>query len=1248
MNFVHLHCHSGYSLLEGTATPKTLIGAARKQGMGALALTDRNTLYGAVSFYTQARKAGIKPIIGMEVDLDNDDRLVLLARNLDGYRNLCQLATVLRLNADPQLLEPPGYDDDEDAPFWEPGLWGVPVFGFTGKPEKVKPPSLSLQPPPLPKEPRLPRDLLLSGRHARGLIVLAGGRQGLLYSLIMQGKMDQAAKAIGTLIAAFGEGNVFVELQQLDEKDANALPLLAGLANDMGVPIVAANDVLYLAADDAPTARALASARKGLRQGNYTIAEQSASEACAPGALQDAALREEVGTERYFKSAEEMALLFADYPQALANTNFIAEQCTLELPLYKPLFPTVDLSGGETPFSRLWKLCFAGATRRYRPLTEAVITRMKYELEVIEKLGFSPYFLVVYDIVHFAHSRDIPIMARGSAANSLVAYVLGITQVDPLEKDLLFERFLNPSRAAVGPGGSTGTDLPDIDLDLCWRRRDEVLHYIYERHGHARVATVGTHITFRLRSAWREMAKVMGVSAGRISYIGNRLPHVFELHSGSAEVGDDSELDGIEEGDGEGVVYEEGAYNGKSPRFRDEAERTAYKLAQAIEGLPRHAGMHCAGVVITPTPLSGLVPLQRAARDPGMAITQYDKDAIEDLGLVKMDILGSRALTTLVDTVQASRLGAKAGESKSTGGSELEKRLQTIPVDDERTYRMMAEGHTLGCFQLESPGMRGLLKWLRPRNLDQVAIAISLFRPGPLEGGFLEAFMRRHLGEETITYAHPSMEPILKDTKGVILFQEQFLKLVHRLGGLSLGEAEQLRKALGKTRSADERTKLGNEFVAGAIERGIDQLQAQRVWDIVAGYSGFGFCAAHAHSYALVAYRSAYMKAHYPAEYLAAQINNGGGYYGPAVYVEDARRLGIKLLVPNVNESGAWCEVPPNPRGSGSSRTIRFGLQFVKGLAGKTIDAIAQARRTGGPFHSLPDLMARVEMSRQEITSLVKVGACDSLADENAVHSMPSIVPVLGRLGEVATVQAVVCEHAGALNRRQMLWLLPSLLSASAGGLDRRARKEYAHWKSATGTGGKSLQVMMGELIEGDAGPGGWQQTKVLGRPGAHRIEVPPLEDYTPSEKLRQEQEALGFVVSRNEMELVEVGDAVSSSSLYAHSDTYAGREVKVAGVIAAGRRHMGKDGNWMLFITLQDREGLIEVVVFSDAYKKHGELLATHGYGPYTITGTIQVSGKGRGIGVQPPSNLTPAGSVQLKSHPILIASKLVPLGMP
>jgi DNA-directed DNA polymerase III PolC len=1219
MEFVHLHSHSAFSLLEGTATPHNLIRAAKKQGMSALALTDHNSLYGAVSFYVQAQKAGIKPIVGMEVDLDDDSSLVLLARNMDGYRNLCQLASVLRLNADPQALQPPGYDEDEEVPFWEPGVWGVPVFGFTSKPKKSSSVTISSQ--RLQKEPRLPRELLLSGRHARGLIALSGGRRGLVNSLVKRGKMEQAAKAIGTLITAFGEGNVFVELQLLDAKDAATLPVLVNLANDMDVPIVATNDVLYLASEDASTARALAAARKGIRR-KYSVHTQAIGELRG-----DEALQEEVGTERYFKSAEEMARLFAEYPQAVANTHFIAQECNLELPLYKPLFPAVDLLSGETPFSRLWKLCFAGATRRYRPLTEQVIARLKHELEIIEALGFSPYFLVVYDIVRFAQSKDIPIMARGSAANSLVAYVLGITQVDPLEKDLLFERFLNPARAEF--------EMPDIDLDLCWRGRDQVLHYIYERYGRDHVATVGTHITFRLRSAWREMAKVMGVKADRISYLANRLPHAFDDLDG---VDDTRDAEAMEEA----LEYEalsdaqEGMDAQHTPKLRDENERTAFALAHAIEGLPRHAGMHCAGLVITPEPLTNLVPLQRAARDPTMAITQYDKDAIEALGLVKMDLLGSRALTTLVDAVQASGVATGKGDkggSRGARGGELEKWLQAIPTDDERTYHMMAEGDTLGCFQLESPGMRGLLKWLRPRNLNDIAVAISLFRPGPLEGGFLDTFMRRHLGLEEVSYLHPSMEAILRDTNGVILFQEQFLKLAHMLAGLGLGEAEKLRKALGKTRSADERTRMGSQFVAGAIERGIDQLQAQKVWEIIAGYTGFGFCAAHAHSYALTAYRSAFMKAHYPSVFLAAQINNGGGYYGPSVYVEDARRLRIKLLVPHVNESGSWCEVPS---GSGGQRSIRFGLQFVKGLSEKTIAAILNERRSGGRFHSLLDLMSRVEVSSREITALVKVGACDNLGGD---ANIPSIASIRGSMGEVieAHVQPLM-----SLNRKQMIKLLPTLLSARSLTARSAHRQAVAGKLLATGSDGAGLQIAIGggdfiqpSAARGAGGAGGSiGSPKILGRNTLH-IDVPQLDDYTPVEKLKLEQEALGFTLSHNEMEWLEVPGAVLSGELHRYAD----REVKVAGVGVAGRRHMGKDGKWMLFLSLQDREGLIEVVLFPDAYQKHGKVLVNGGHGPYVIKGTVQVSGKGRGVGVQPPGDFLPSTTVALKMHPVVIA---------
>jgi DNA-directed DNA polymerase III PolC len=1245
MEFVHLHCHSAYSLMEGTATPQALVTMARKLKMPALALTDRNNMYAVVPFYTQALKAGIKPILGMEVDLDDGFSLVLLARNMAGYSNLCHLSTVLRLNSDPETFPPAGFDDESEdgageygeiCP-WDPGVWGVSVFGFTSNPDRVVRHASMARPH---KVARLPRELLLSGRHARGLIALSGGRRGLVNSLVREGKLSQAARSAGMLLSAFGEGNFFIEIDAHNERDVKAMVHLANIANDLGVPIVAANDVLYLRPQDGRTALALAAARKGgtgfglflepplyIKEGGQLHANPS--------------IEEEVGTERYFKSREDMAAIFKDYPQAIANTQFIAEECNVELPLHKPLFPSVKLRQKETPFSRLWKLCFAGATRLYQPLIGEVLTRLRHELEIIESLGFCEYFLVVYDIVRFAHSRHIPILARGSAANSLVAYVLGITQVDPLQHDLLFERFLNPSRAEF--------ELPDIDLDLCWRRRDEVLHYVYEHYGRNHVAIVGTHITFRLRSAWREMAKALGISPERINRVAHRLPNIFaaeDLWEDPREVTElgevveapDREYDRNFPGTGINADIENTSVaSNPTPKFRDERERVAYELCQAIEGLPRHAGMHCAGVIISPgeTPIADLVPLQRASRDPSMAITQFNKDAIEEMGLVKMDLLGSRALTTLVDTLQSSGI--------AQGKGNVAECLATIPFDDERTYAMMAEGNTLGCFQLESPGMRGLLKWLRPRSLNDIAAAVSLFRPGPLQGGFLETFMRRHIGQEPVEYLHPSMEQILKETKGVILYQEQFLQLAHTLAGLNLGEAERLRKDLGKARSPEERTRLGTLFVAGAIERGVGQLQAEKTWEIIAGYTGFGFCKAHACSYALTAYRSAYMKAHYPAHFIAAQINNQGGYYGPSVYVEDARRLRITLLPPHVNESGTWCEVPQK------SRAIRFGLQFVKGLSEKSIAAILTERLSGGRFRSLMELMSRVNLTPPEVTALVKVGACDDLEDastDKGSVSIPSIASMRGRLGEV--IEAVY-EPKMRLNRKQMVWLLPALVS-SRQRVSRQARQRVqSGWgrttATGTGTNGQALQMAIGDILQysahADRGTGtglGGSLPKILGK-STLRIDVPDLDDYAPTEKLRLEQETLGFALSHNEMEWLEVQGAILSSDLH----LYAERDVKVAGVAVAGRRHMGRDGKWMLFLSIQDREGLIEVVLFHDAYQASGKALTNGGYGPYVITGRVQVDGTGRGIGVLPPAGLRSADEVAMKMHAVVIGAEVL-----
>ncbi|HEY0070833.1 MAG TPA: PHP domain-containing protein, partial [Chloroflexia bacterium] len=618
MVFSHLHCHSAYSLLEGTTRPEQLVAAARRLKMPAIALTDRNVLYGAVHFYMQARKEGIKPVLGMEVDLEDGSSLVLLARNMDGYRNLCHLSSALRLTAEPEDFPPPGFDEEDEILPWDPGIWGVPLFGFTAKPPKpARSHTTNLSPVTETnsklkiQHSKLPLEAVFSGRHTRGLVALSGGSRGMINRLLSEGKARQAARVSGMLVSAFGEGNFFMELTACTEEERRLMPALASLASDLGIPLVATNDVLYLEPPDISTAAALASAKagaKGRRSGVGKLLEESPAThaACA---LQG----------RHFASPDEMAALFEEYPQALANARFIAGECNVELPLHRPLFPAVDLGrkgGDETPFSRLWKLCFAGATRLYKPLNAAVIARLKYELEVIEKLGFSPYFLVVYDIARFARRKGIPIMARGSAANSLVAYVLGITQVDPIAHDLLFERFLNPSRAEF--------ELPDIDIDLCWRRRDEVLHYVYERYGRDHVAIVGTHITFRLRSAWREMAKALGVHPDRISRVASRLTHLF-----TAEDMEEIWELGFRISDLEG--YEA---NPKSeiPIPKSDNERRAFELSKAIEGLPRHAGMHCAGVVITPGPITDIVPLQRAARDASMTITQYEKDAIEAMG----------------------------------------------------------------------------------------------------------------------------------------------------------------------------------------------------------------------------------------------------------------------------------------------------------------------------------------------------------------------------------------------------------------------------------------------------------------------------------------------------------------------------------------------------------------------------------------------------------------------------------------
>ena len=627
-----------------------------------------------------------------------------------------------------------------------------------------------------------------------GLIVLSGGRRGLINRLVRAGKINRASRLIGAYASMFGADNFFLELVIHDPDDAATAFDLVRLADELGIGTVATNDTLA-----ATPAEATAGALLDAIRTRTTLATPHPDKAAHP--------------ERYLKSPAQMETLFADYPQALANAHFLARRCDLELPIGQRRFPGITLRAGETAFSRLWKIAFAGATRRYRPLTAEVTARLQTELQVIAELDFAPYFLIVWDIARWARRHGIPILGRGSAADSLVAYVLGITQVDPLQHGLYFERFLNAERP----------DPPDIDLDLCWRRRDEVLNYVYETYGRDRVAMIGTHICFKLRSAWRDVARAHGLPPAALDALAGR-PFGYGLD----EARDDAAAGGEEPPGAATPTEDEDAAWG--PLYPPEAETGLGEAdtgalpaldpavladCAALEDRPRHLGIHCGGIVIAPFPLSDEVPLQRATK--GITVTQYEMNAIADLGLVKIDLLGSRALSALSATAARVRVN----------GTPLD--LDGIPFDDAATYALLAEGGSLGCFQLESPGMRSLLRSMRPHCLDDIIAVISLFRPGPLEGGFKDVFLERlHTGTQP-DYLHPRMAGVLGETHGVILYQEQFLRLVHDLAGFSLGEAERLRKLLGRNPGPEERAQLRAAFVAGAIGNDIAQPLAEQI-----------------------------------------------------------------------------------------------------------------------------------------------------------------------------------------------------------------------------------------------------------------------------------------------------------------------------------------------------------------------------------------------------------------------------------
>jgi len=837
--FTHLHVHSNFTFMSGAATVEDLVERARELDMKALALTDRNGLYGAIPFYKAALERGLQPILGVELDDPRDPRTraVLLAETRRGFSRICRLITRRKLQEGFRLAE-----ELQEPP--------EGVIILTADPALLE---------------RLPASV--DGRH-------------------LYGELTPAA----------------------DQEDRGRIKRLVETARRRDIPLVATGDVYLVRAADHPLHRLLRAI--GTNRTLFSLDGE-----------------EQAGARNYLAAAEQMQRLWRAFPEALKNTEAIRERCRLDLNLGRYRFPGFPLPPGETPFSYLWKISFRGLKRRYRPLTERAIERLKYELDTIEQLGFSTYFLVVWDIARRAGAMRIPAIGRGSAANSIVSYCLGITHVDPLAHNLYFERFLNPQR----------TSPPDIDLDFCWKRRDQILEYVYQTYGQDHVAMISTFVTLGARSAVREVAKVMGLEPEEIGRLSSPIPFwgVQDLRT----------------------VREDFPECRHLPLDR-EPYCTVINAAQRIRGYPRHLSVHPGGIVISPTPLTDDLPLEKAPK--GLIITQYDMLAVEDLGLVKIDLLGQRSLGVLQDTVEAvERHKGRAPPVENT----------PAVFRDAATRDLVREGRTMGCFYIESPAMRSLLKKLRTDTFEGLTAASSVIRPGVAESGMMDQYIRRHRDPAQIRYLHPKLEKLLGETYGVMVYQEDVIKVAHHLAGMSLGEADLLRRAMsGKLRSREAMARLQRDFVSSCRRRGVSGRVAGEIWRQIASFAGYAFCKAHSASYATLSFQVAYLKAHHPGEFMAAVLSNGGGFYGPGAYIQEARRMGLNILLPDINKSA--------DEYTGSEGVVRIGLMAVKGLSADSVASVLTARREGY-FTSLSDLRRRARVGFKELHTLIRCGALD-------------------------------------------------------------------------------------------------------------------------------------------------------------------------------------------------------------------------------------------------------------------------------
>lgn len=922
---VHLNVHSWYTLLGATPSVAALAARAAEDGLSHLALTDTNVLYGAVAFQRACADAGVQPIIGMTVLVDAPAGsagrglpgvLALIATGATGYRSLCRLSSTLQ-----------------------------------AVPERST------------RNARLTWDELKSNQE--GLFCLSGGRCGWVDQLLRCSERSLAGRVVSQLAGVFGE-RAWLALEIHTEQDRLVANEVSSLAARFGLGTVAVQPIFCLEPGERQRLRLLAAIARNKRLGDLT-----------PDELPDGG---DPAIDLHWLAPDELRARFAAFPAALDAMRQIASACQPALPDGRPIWPVLELPGDETVDTALARQAHDGLRARYG--AEGVVQkgeparRLDQELAAIAVHGFSPLFLLVADVVRFARSRDIPVSTRGSVANSLVAYCIGITTVDPIAHDLLFERFLNPARRS----------LPDIDLDFCSIRREEVLQYIRRTYGVGRVALVATVSTLRLRSALRETAKAYGIDSATIERLVRCLPedwHPDPRRRTRQTL--DSALEKVE-------------------------DRTLHPVVRAAFGIlhqPDHLSVHPGGVVITPGPLTDTVPVQWAPK--GFLITQFDHSDVEAIGLPKIDILGIRALTVLAD----------AAEMVRTHGTPSF-RIDTIPFDDVATGNQLEAGDTIGVFQCESSGAQRTLRQLKARSVQDLAVANAFFKPGPALGGMAKHFIRRYRGEEPVTYQHPSLEPILYRTKGVLIFQEQILRIAREIAGLSWEEADHLRKGMSKFQST-EMEAMRERFVQGCqrpapLGAAMTCAQARALWEQVEPFVGYGFNQGHATAYADVSYRSAYMRAHWPAAFLCARLANWGGYHPASTYIAEARRLGMIVRPPHVNHSRHQFSLAFEARqgAEGAQPVLYMGLSQIRDLRQATIQAMID-ERTGKPFDGLADLVRRVSLQAKEVTHLIQCGALDGLgASRAALLEYATHVPVRGlqQMSFAFAMQQVEAESA--------------------------------------------------------------------------------------------------------------------------------------------------------------------------------------------------------------------------------------------